>query len=203
MSRASGGSSALHQQDSTRRRTFGSSAGRESLHARGSVPSAELAVVPAVLRAKRLRVHEGVGAENERSVKRGPLCGLSSRSRAHDDREGTSGRSEDVNPETRRRWRRRYRTGRRGVGLDPLLKNRVADRYRGFAGVDHVSRPSGRWCCWWDAVGRGLPRFAAFRTMASRKFSRNLGSRSTNPLPSTITFLAWLSRTFSNSDRLS
>jgi len=42
------------------------------------------------------------GAENERSVKRGPLCGLSSRSRAHDDREGTSGRSEDVNPVGRR-----------------------------------------------------------------------------------------------------
>src|SRR6059036_1442391 len=36
----------------------------------------------------------------------------------------------------------------------------------------------------WDAVGRGLPRFAAFRRIASRKLARNRGSGSSNPLPS-------------------
>src|SRR5213594_550172 len=36
----------------------------------------------------------------------------------------------------------------------------------------------------WDAVGRGIPRFAAFRRIASRKLARNRGSGSSNPLPS-------------------
>src|SRR5947199_4390464 len=36
----------------------------------------------------------------------------------------------------------------------------------------------------WDAVGRGLPRFAAFRRIASRKLARNRESGSSNPLPS-------------------
>src|SRR6267142_6870656 len=44
----------------------------------------------------------------------------------------------------------------------------------GVARHTHASGSSGRWCCGWDAVGHGLPRFAAFRTIASRKFSRNL-----------------------------
>src|SRR5207248_8954356 len=53
------------------------------------------------------------------------------------------------------------------------------------AAFDQVSDSSDGGHSGWDAVGRGRPRFAAFRTIASRKFSRNLMSRSMNPLPST------------------
>jgi hypothetical protein len=81
-----------------------------------------------------------------------------------------------------------------GVSLGRLPKLDVAGSNRSAYGrADLVGMPTlnvlsafGWRGADWDAVGRGLPRFAAFRRIASRKFSRNRGSGSLNPKPSPL-----------------